>query len=78
MPETPVLRTPAQIGALVRARRKALATTQAELAALSDVGPRFVGDLERGKPTLEIGKVLRVLERLGLAIVARRREELDE
>ena len=45
--------------------------TQAELAALADVGPRFVGELERGKPTLEIGKVLRVLDRLALGIGGR-------
>lgn len=78
MPENTPLRTPGQLGALVRARRKALATTQVELAALSDVGPRFVGDLERGKATLEIGKVLRVLDRLGLLVFARAREEIGE
>jgi len=69
------LRTPAELGALVRARRRALGTTQIELAALADVGPRFIGDLERGKATLEIGKVLRVLDRLGLRLSVRGREE---
>lgn len=72
------LRTPAQLGALVRARRKAIAITQVELAALCDVGPRFVGELERGKPTLELGKVLRVLDRLGILLLARTRDEIDE
>jgi len=65
------LSTPAGLGALVRARRKALGATQVELAALCDVGPRFVVELERGKPTLELGKVLRVLDRLGLTLLAR-------
>ena len=72
------LRTASELGALVRARRKALGTTQVELAALADVGPRFVVELERGKATLELGKVLRVLDRLGLQLFARGREELDE
>lgn len=69
------LRSPAELGALVRTRRRALHATQVELAALADVGPRFIGDLERGKATLEIGKVLRVLDRLGLLLFAFGREE---
>jgi HTH-type transcriptional regulator / antitoxin HipB len=65
--DTPI-RTPAELGALVRDHRKRLGATQIELAALADVGPRFIVELERGKPTLELGKVLRVLDRLGLRV----------
>jgi HTH-type transcriptional regulator/antitoxin HipB len=65
------LQTASELGAMIRARRKALGVTQAELAGLSGVGPRFIVELERGKPTAELGKVLRVLERLGVRIVAR-------
>jgi len=65
------LQTASELGALIRARRKALAVTQTELAGLSGVGVRFIVELERGKPTLELGKVLRVLERLGVQILAR-------
>jgi HTH-type transcriptional regulator/antitoxin HipB len=72
------LRTASELGALVRARRKAIGATQVELAALADVGPRFVVELERGKATLELGKVLRVLDRLGLQLSARGREEPDD
>lgn len=56
---------------MIRARRKALGLTQTELAGLCGVGARFIVELERGKPTLELGKVLRVLERLGVQILAR-------
>lgn len=73
MPST-VVRTPAELGGLVRAQRKRLGATQVELAALADVGPRFIVELERGKPTLELGKALRVLERLGLRLEVRDRE----
>ncbi|MBC8068190.1 MAG: helix-turn-helix transcriptional regulator [Deltaproteobacteria bacterium] len=69
----PHVRTAQELGARVRARRRELGTTQVELAALSDVGPRFVVELERGKPTLELAKVLRVLDRLGLQLLVRKR-----
>ncbi|MEI9850174.1 MAG: hypothetical protein WDN24_04025 [Sphingomonas sp.] len=38
---------------------------QQELAAASGVGVRFIVDLEAGKPTLQLGKVLQVLATLG-------------
>lgn len=65
------IETTAQLGNLLRTRRKALRVTQAELAGLSGVGVRFIVELEHGKPTLELGKVLRVLERLGVQLLAR-------
>ncbi len=58
-----------QIGQLVRVRRKEQSVTQAELAALCGVGVRFVSNLENGKPTLELGKVLHVMTCLGLELV---------
>lgn len=61
--------TAAQLGALVRRRRKDLDLTQAELAGLSGLGERFVSEVERGKETAELGKVLRLLDRLGLSVV---------
>ena len=54
------------LGAEVRARRKALKLTQAELAMTSGTGARFVGELENGKETCHVGKVLSVLRTLGL------------
>ncbi|MBK9001660.1 MAG: helix-turn-helix transcriptional regulator [Myxococcales bacterium] len=71
---TPRIRSPQELGTLVRERRRALAVTQVELAGLARVGPRFIGELERGKPTLELEKVLRVLDRLGLAVRIEPRE----
>jgi HTH-type transcriptional regulator / antitoxin HipB len=52
----------------VRVRRKALRLTQADLALLADVSPRFVFDLEDGKPTVALDKVQAVLEALGLEL----------
>jgi y4mF family transcriptional regulator len=56
----------AQIGAVIRLKRRSIGLRQADLAALSGVGPRFLSEVENGKDTAEIGKVLKVLRRLGL------------
>ncbi len=54
------------LGEEVRRRRKVLRLTQAELADLANCGPDFLYDLERGKPTIRIDKLMLVLEVLGL------------
>jgi y4mF family transcriptional regulator len=56
------------IGRIVRAHRKGQSATQAEFAALCGVGVRFISDLENGKLTMELGKVLHVLRCLGLEL----------
>lgn len=60
--------TPEQLGALVRQTRKKLGVTQKDLALTSGTGLRFVIDLEKGKPTCQIGKALTVLHTLGIKI----------
>jgi y4mF family transcriptional regulator len=65
--------TPQDLGALVRAVRREAGLDQATAAALAGVGTRFLGDVERGKPTLRLGLVLQVLERLGLELTIARR-----
>lgn len=56
------------LGRCVRAQRKAQGATQADFAALCGVGNRFISELENGKPTMELGKVLHVLKCLGLEV----------
>lgn len=51
----------AQLGAFVRERRKAGRMTQEELGEMAGVGTRFVSELERGKPTLRMDVVSKVL-----------------
>ena len=60
--------TPEQLGTAIRARRKAMKITQKELAMTCGTGLRFIVDLEKGKPTCQIGKTLQVLQALGIAI----------
>lgn len=63
-----------QVGQLVRQRRKAAGMTLAEAAAMSGVGVRFLSELERGKPTLQIGLAIRVLQVFGLDLHVEPRE----
>ena len=57
--------TPAQIGGIVRRARKAAGLRQYELAGAAGVGLRFLVELEAGKSTAQIGKMLQVLRALG-------------
>jgi y4mF family transcriptional regulator len=57
-----------EVGKIVRASRKRLRVTQKDLALTSGTGLRFVIDLEKGKETCQIGKVLTVLQTLGIQI----------
>ncbi|MBW2594850.1 MAG: helix-turn-helix transcriptional regulator [Deltaproteobacteria bacterium] len=59
---------PEQIGAAIRARRKQLKVTQKDLAMTCGTGLRFIVDLEKGKPTCQIGKILQVLQALGIKL----------
>jgi len=56
------------IGKTVRAVRKQRGVTQADLALTSGTGLRFIVDLEKGKPTCQVGKVLTVLRTLGVDV----------
>ena len=60
--------SPTDIGRMVRKKRKADGLTIVEAAALCNVGYRFFSNIENGKSTAHIGKVLQVLSCLGLEI----------
>lgn len=60
--------TSEQLGAAIRAARKAQGLRQDELAGAAGVGLRFVVELERGKPSVQLDKVLAVLAALGLTL----------
>lgn len=60
-----VEKSPRTIGRFIRERRQASHLTQQQLGELAGVGTRFVSDLERGKPTLRMDAVNRVLNVFG-------------
>ena len=57
-----------QIGEIVRKIRKAQKVSQTVLSQASNVGLRFVGDIERGKPSVQFDKLMAVLTSLGIAV----------
>lgn len=54
-----------ELGAIIRETRVAQGLRQDQLAAAAGVGVRFLIELERGKPTAQLGKALAVLDALG-------------
>jgi len=60
--------TPKTIGALIRNTRKKMRVTQKDLALTSGTGLRFIIELEKGKPTCQLGKVLTILHTLGVKL----------
>jgi y4mF family transcriptional regulator len=67
--------TVADIGKLVRHKRKQLGVLQEDAAGLSGVGTKFLSQLENGKETAEIGRVLQVLKSMGLDVYIYSRSE---
>lgn len=60
--------SPAELGAQIRARRKAKGLTQTQLAELCRVSLRFVSEVERGRASAGVGRVLHLCARLGLDV----------
>jgi len=58
--------TPARLGELIRQTRTGMGVTQETLAMTAGTGLRFIIDLEKGKPTCQLGKALSVLNTLGI------------
>lgn len=66
---SPQLARAAALGRAVRARRKALRLTQIDLSRLAGCGPDFIYDVEAGKASLRLDKLLDVLAVLGLELI---------
>ena len=67
-PKQPV-GTAADFGAAIRHARRSQDLTLEQLSGLSGLGVRFLSELERGKPTAQLGKALEVAKLLGLRLV---------
>jgi y4mF family transcriptional regulator len=62
------IQTTGELAGAIRLCRKKLKITQRDLALSCGTGLRFIIDLEKGKPTCQIGKTLLVLRALGMAV----------
>ena len=63
-----LLQSPEEVGRLVQAERKKQKLSQLQLAGLANTGIRFVSDLENGKGTVQLQKLMAVLSALGLGL----------
>lgn len=63
-----IIRSPKDLGAAVKARRKATGLDQAALAAKVGVTRQWIGALEQGKAGAELALVLRTLRALDIPI----------
>jgi y4mF family transcriptional regulator len=65
--------TPRDFGQRIRERRKRLALSQSALADVVGVNRRVIGELERGKPSVQLDIAMRVAEAVGLDVELRER-----
>jgi DNA-binding XRE family transcriptional regulator len=56
------------LGLIIRAVRKSTAVRQDDLAGAAHVSRQFTVDVEKGKPTVQLGRVLLLLKELGIAL----------
>lgn len=66
-----LIRTPTDLGAVIRDRRKQLGLGQAALAEKIGVSCQWVVGIERGHSRAELGLVLRTLDVLGIRLETR-------
>jgi y4mF family transcriptional regulator len=63
---------------LIKKTRKKHKFSQKDLALTAGTGLRFISELENGKKTCQIGKVLTVLHTLGLKLSINSNYDADE
>jgi HTH-type transcriptional regulator/antitoxin HipB len=64
------IRTPKDIGALIRERRQTLGLDQGQLAKKVGVSRLWINQIERGKPGASLGLVLRTLTAVNAEVIA--------
>lgn len=69
------IRTPADLGTLIRNTRKGLRLDQSTLARKIGVSRLWLVEIEKGKPRAEIGLVLRTLDALRITLKATTSED---
>lgn len=68
--QTPrAVRTALDVGQMVKRQRNGMNLRQLDVAGLANTGNRLIVDVENGKPTVQLQKVLDLLDILGLEVV---------
>jgi len=67
------VKSSAELGAIIRRARKSQGLTQLDVAGLGNTGNRVIVDIENGKPTVQLQKVLDLMELLGLELAVKQK-----
>lgn len=65
----------AELGRAIRARRKKVGMTIAELASVVPCSPRLLSELERGRRGVSVAVTFRLMQMLGMVMNVRGSEE---
>ncbi len=68
MPDNAPVNSTWDLGNLIRAARLEQDMTRDELASATGLSPKFISQVEAGKPTAQIGKVIFLLNELGIRL----------
>jgi transcriptional regulator with XRE-family HTH domain len=63
-----IIQSVADLGLAIRAVRRASKVRLDDLAATASVSKQFASDVEHGKPTVQLGLVLKLLSELGVPL----------
>lgn len=78
LPMNQIARTPLQIGAAIRRRRRALKLTQTQLGSKTDLRQATISALESGDSGTQLRTLVDVMAALGLEMVIRERSKAGE
>lgn len=67
------IQTAEELGRFLRQFRQSQNLSQADVIGLANTGNRFIVELEKGKPTVQLQKVLDVIDLLGLELVIQKK-----
>jgi transcriptional regulator with XRE-family HTH domain len=68
MPDVKKISSTENLGLAIRSRRKQLGLSLHDVANFTNLGVRFISEVERGKSTAEIGKVIELCNSVGIDI----------
>jgi hypothetical protein len=64
------IKTPQELGLAIRATRRVQKVRLDDVSGSAGVGHVFTREVEHGKETVQLGRVLRLLEELGIELMA--------
>jgi len=66
-----IARNPSELGQIAEKTRSELGLRQTDLHSLTKLATRFIGEVEHGKDSAQIGKVMVLLDSIGLEVIVR-------